>query len=209
MRYTIDTIEKLIETADRERTSKEAEIASLTERIRETEAAAEKEVAADNIEKYKEHLREKEFFEAKRSLAKKQLEQIHAEYTSENVKAAWADYTADYGKIFDKKMSEYQKARKALYSSFMELVDLQNEGLKNREKCGRLIGKEEPEINLSNDYNSVYPEFRLPLLDTTRTGKTNNWRVQSPDAVFFLESGIASDAEMDKYNSVLRLHHSC
>ena len=208
MKFTIDSIEKMIEAADRERSAKEAEIASLKKQIVEQAGAAEAAADAEDLSTYMAHKKETELLEAKRYLAEKKLEKIKADFTFDNVRTAWSDFADEYTKTFDKKRNAYYKARQALYEAYCELIDLQNNALMNREKCGRLIGIVEPETNLTNDYNSVYPEFRLPLLDTSKTGKTNNWRVQSPDAVFFLEAGIASDDDMSRFNSILRLHHS-
>ena len=210
MKFSIDKIEKMIIQAAKDRAAKEEEIRDLEEQLDAADAALEAEADAGNLDEYLQKQGAKNLLAAKLHIAEKQLDKIKAEYTSDNVKAAWNDFAADHNKTIEKKLAAYQTARKDLYNSFMELVTLQNVALAAREKCARLIGKEEQDPNFIADFNSVYPEFPLTLIDLPAAPITDRrlLEVLPPDQRFFLSAGLASDDDVSRFDMVVRKHHS-
>ena len=210
MKFSIDKIEKMIIQAAKDRAAKEEEIRDLRGQLDAADAALEAEADAGNLDEYLKKQGQKNILAAKLKIAEHQLDKVKAEFTPDNVVDAWNDYQGDYSKTFDKKRTEYEKARKDLYRLYLEMVDMQNEALAAREKCARLIGKEEQEPNFIADFNSVYPEFPLTLIDLPAVPITDRrlLEVLPPDQRFFLSAGLASDDDVSKFDMVVRKHHS-
>ena len=202
----LSNLEKAYTDAQAIRARLKEEIEAQTAEKDAAEVAAQE--AADNgdIDAYRQHKAEAEELETSIFVKQAQLNKNGSSLKEEDVLKAWKKYAADYEKKFTKALSDYETARRGLYEKYMQVINLQNDALKTRERCGFLLGMKPPASIM--EYDSHYKNFKMRTLPYTPAPGLmyKGLAITSPETVFFMSSGEANEGMVDFFNDVLKLH---
>lgn len=118
-------------------------------------------------------------------------------FTREEAMQAFKGYAADYNKRFKSKLEEYHAARHELFVKFLELIQMQNDGLRVQSKCTGLVGGGLPELETLPDGSG----------DTTHRLRVygNNY---GPDAAYFAALGYISKDTLIRFHFVQDIRQS-
>lgn len=205
-----DKLEKLynsiIEKKEKLEQDVKAQEAAKEQKEAEMLAAAD----AGDLERYKALKAEVDDLEARLFINNTQLRKIGTGALDEaEVVKAWDKYAAEYNKKFEKMLADYEDARSALYDKFMKLVDFQAEALRNRERCGYLMGMDPAPI--ATDANNHYRNMRLKTLETYISKPLSYHQAVlriSPETAYFTATGEADQEAKDKMNEIIQWHKS-
>lgn len=161
---TIKELEKREESRKARVKALEAEIAAARAEATEAANAAEKAARAGFLAEYNRKTSDKQAAEAREYVASAQLSTIQApEVTAAEAQEAWSNYRAGYEKDFQRNSDRLNKARAEFLAAFGDLLDLQSEGLRQREKLGGWLGIH-PDQATSGD--AAFNQFPLQTMPT-------------------------------------------
>ena len=149
--------------------------------------------------------------ESRRDFASARITFLQAEapVKVEDARLTWQDIAAKYNKDLATAKSEYAKAKKKLCGLYLDMVELQNEMLKNREKLASLCGGQEDQAAQERRF----PADVIPVIGgiDNRAGlRSPATRLLDPDANFVVSAaeleGSSSGKVYEKIFSIINLH---
>ena len=209
MRKNVDQLEKEFQARIAKREEIEQAIAANKTEIESLEKKALAVAEIGSIEEYKAIKAKQRDIEDSIFVQTKHLEKLNDSLDPEEVKAAWDLYEADYEKKLDKGMAEVNAIIKQLSGAFKKCVDLQNDALKTRVRCGEFVGITSPDYSYFS--GDPYADFRIKTIpkqvtrvdvSSLRYGRYNDL----PKPALFLMAEEASEDAIYFFNSVLGLH---
>lgn len=138
------------------------------------------------------------------------LEEATSTFTivdKEELSEAWREYLPQYKKQYEKAMKGYTAARKAFYKAFMDLMEVQDQGFKEREKLAGYLGKYAAPDGCT-DGNIYFNEFPMPTLSSGNPERMDVRKLNKniPDYLYFLLTNEISKADDEKVRAVSVLH---
>lgn len=193
-RKSIDELEKLTAAAEAKKAKLAEEIDDLMKKKSEAHEAAQAAAEAGDVDLYMAKHQEEERLDAQIYVKRTQMDKAGGTLSSGDVLLAWDDFAKGFNKELAKEWQAFLSERKALASHFMKIVLMQNDGLKLRERCGRLAG--EPDVSL----------FKMDFIDAHNApGVAYGRRLFTmAEVVYFLSTGEATEADGEFFNAVLR-----
>ena len=202
-------LEKAYDEVISKKTQIEQEIKEQEAQKAQKEQEAREAAAAGDVATYKQIKAEITGLEDSIFVKRAQLKKCAAGALKESeVLPAWNKYASDYGKKFEKLLADYEKARHALFVMYMEIVDLQNEALRTRERCGYLMGVD-PLPNNTTNGNEYFKKMRMRTLETgTPIEYAGSIVKTTPDTAFFSSYGEVDRATADELGRVIYFKQS-
>ena len=124
----------------------------------------------------------------------KQIEKLGSApvVTKDETVDAWVDYSRSYSAKMKNKLAKYEAEKKKLLEDYRELVTMQNDACKVREKLASYIGVKAPGA-LDNGLDALYPMAYIPCMARGANGVPGMVSIpgsplRDPDAVFYLSS---------------------
>lgn len=124
----------------------------------------------------------------------KQIEQLGTVNVSKSEAIeAWNDYAKSYAKTMKALSDEFQKEKEKLLKKYAEMVDLQDEACKARERLGSYIGKNKQNLQMGGGYDNLFPMEYIQCLGTgngvnSLLTSLSGATIKDPDAVYYLSS---------------------
>lgn len=135
---------------------------------------------------------------------KKQLEIFSELQPIEEGRDAWREYAGEYNRNFERAQKALNKAQADLLKAWLDLVDLQNEGLQIREQIQTFVGSNsfaDMKVNmLPNAYQRNIN--KPPVLVSTVA------QLKVPEYIYFLDRDLLTKEQAEMINSVVRLRCS-
>lgn len=208
MKKSINDLKRAVVMAETERESIEKQISSLEGKLREKNEEKEQCSDSKSYLACQDDLRQ---IEADLFIERKKLEKQRKPFTEADVREAWTDYATAYNKGMQSKMKDFQKALTAFIDAYKDMVDLQNDALKNRETCADLLGIERDSYKYGGDYDSAFTGFtRMTFIpqnaNISHASILNKGPVQngySDECIYFMANEMI---DADLLNNVVRLH---
>lgn len=142
----------------------EAEITAARAEAVQAANEAEDAAKAGSLYEYNRKISEKQDAEAREYVAKAQLAEIQKPFvTAAEAQEAWRDYMVRYDKDFQRKSDRLNQTRAAFLAAFEDLLELQNEAFRQREKLGGWLGIH-PDVAAGGDHE--YRQFPLQTMPT-------------------------------------------
>ena len=138
MKKTIAEFEKLHNQSEADKAKLQNEIDELIRKESELTEAANAAAASGDVDGYMSKSKEKERVSATIFVKRTQLDRLAA-FTDADVLAAWADYADAYNKKFASALAAYREKADALRRMYVDLCNLQNAALIERERFGAFI----------------------------------------------------------------------
>lgn len=143
MKKKIDDLRKAYKAAEKENEKRAAEIQALEAEKRDLDEKARQAAINADQKTFDECKRQAEFIGYRLEALKETLEaKKNITLPLEDVKAAWEIDEAARREKLKKKAAELEKAKDELKAIFEEIIELENDGLKDRNICGKLAGIE-------------------------------------------------------------------
>lgn len=218
---TKNSVEKLFELAEIDKTKRESVAREIDELKRKEEALSAEALAAarsGNTELYLEKTREKDKLTAEIFVKGSFLDSLAPAVTQESAVSAWNAYAADYNPRLKKAVEEFAKEKEKLCGMYNDLLEMQDAALQLREQLGRII-------KINSDVGSVFRMDYIPcragfsakglltlgnvptLRDPDAVYNIALWSIRNDRPVFDVRSGNL-DAYVQKVVSVLASHKS-
>lgn len=143
MKKKIDDLKKAYTAAEKENAERAKQIAELEAQKNDLDEKARQAAINADQKTFDECKRQAEFI-GYRLEALKETQEAKKNITLplEDVKAAWANEEAARREKLEAKTAEFEKAKDKLKAILNDIIDLENDGLKNRNTCGKLAGIE-------------------------------------------------------------------
>lgn len=202
-------LEKMLKDLEQARANKaemEQDMASLKADKERLEGEAEAAAQEGNIPLYREKREEAQLAGDTLFVRSKQAEKLKILATEDEAKAAWKDYAESYNKTFAKSWAAYEKARRDLCASFLEIVNAQNEALRMRAKCAECAGiPDNGGFMNPSGYDNI---LRMNVIPDERNipQRPRIVYTKGPDVTFFLDAQILDPAKIELLNQVVRWH---
>lgn len=163
----INSLEKAYDELIAKKHKLEQELSDLNDQKAQKEKEALAAADAGDLGQYKSIKSEVDNIDACIFVTSTQLRKYESCALDEDtVVKAWNKYADDYGKKFDKMVSDYEKARHALYLQYIQIIELQNDALKMRERCGFLMGVQPLPDQFKNG-DDHYKNLKMRTLSTS------------------------------------------
>ncbi len=171
-----DKLFKMHEAAMAEKKNLEERIHALEARIADLKKEAEEAASAGNVEAYKAANAEANDLGATLFVYRKK--RTTTPVTPEMARDAWIEYSSGYASEIRKKLSAYDKARRAACDAFEAAVVCQNDALVERERLAEISGIEPEDLDLPAAIEDKSAE--VPC----------NIRMRGPEFAYFAGSGL-------------------
>lgn len=191
----IKDIEKRIEENNEKlRHAKELKNNAL-ELEKEFSVKAEESAIAGNVDMFMEYKKKAHEQEAISYIQDKQIEKINSavSISREDTVEAWEEYEKDYSRQLKAKVEKFKASKAKLIKDYLELVSMQEEACKLRERLASYIGKKIDPLLPNAGLQGIYPMEYIPCI-----GKSAEWipgkvemkgtSVSDPDAIYYLSS---------------------
>lgn len=164
----------------------------------EADAAAQ----AGNISLYREKRDASQLAADTAHVRERQLEIFTELQPIEDGREAWKEYAGEYGKNFDRVQKAFDKAQGELVKAYLELVEIQNDGLRVKDQIRECVGSDsfaDVQVDLlPNAYQRNVPD---PVLNS------NLNLLKVPEFVYFLDRGLLTVDQSKMINAVVRCRY--
>lgn len=216
-KMTIGEIEQIKAKATQERAQAAIDLTELVKRAALLEQEAQAAADGGDLEAYREKKAQAEAVNeeifVKQAKAAKQENPI----TEDMAAAAWETYRADHDKKFKAKLSAYQAAKAELLTMYRDLLSMQREAFKTRERLAGYLGMDTNrgfmQAGTPDNVGEKFPCEVLPADDVVGLHFTGT-AVRDPDSVFYLAcrgitgAKLLSDPETVQLYNLLIAHRS-
>lgn len=185
MKKKIDDLKKAYKAAEKENEKRALQIQALEEAKNDFDEKARQAAINADQKTFDECKRQAEFIGYRlEALKESQEAKKNITLPLEDVKAAWKiDEEARREKL-KKKTAELEKAKDELKAIFEEIIELENDGLKDRNICGKLAGIEP---YYGHAYDITKPQNFWDLSNNFPMKYYYNDGVRNPETVYYLQ----------------------
>ena len=131
------------------------------------------------VEEYKELNRAKIDIDAEIFVYSRQMQNVQAAQTEQEVCKAWGEFAADYNKRAESKYKEFEKQAAALCTAYQTMVKAQCDAMDAMREAGSLL----------DDPSKLASLYKLPIKEKS---PAPNYGVNFPEIRFFVRKGIIS-----------------
>lgn len=121
----------------------------------------------------------------------------------EDGRAAWREYSGEYGKNFDRAQKALEKARADLRKAFMELVEIQNEGLHVKEQIRSCVGSDE----FADVQVDMLPDSFQRSIPPSPDLSANLVLYKLPEFIYLLDRKLLTVEQAKMVNAVARCRY--
>jgi len=138
----IEALRKKYDEAVNKKAAMQAEIQKLKADTVTLSEEADAAAQAGNISLYREKRDASQLAADTAHVRERQLEIFTELQPIEDGREAWKEYAGEYGKNFDRAQKALEKAQADLRKAFLELVEIQNEGLHVKDQIREYVGSD-------------------------------------------------------------------
>lgn len=162
---------------------------------KEYSAKAEECALAGDVDLFMEYRKKAQQQEAISYIQSKQIDSITASpmISKEESVSAWEDYAKDYSRQLKAKIEKFQASKAKLLNDYLEMVSMQEEACKIRERLASYIGKKVEPLSVDAGLNQLYPMEYIPCVGravdwTSGKVEMKGTSVSDADAIYYLSS---------------------
>ena len=185
MKKKIEDLKKAYAAAEKENAERAQQIAELEAKKKDLDEKARQAAIAADQKTFDECKRQAEFI-GYRLEALKETQEAKKNITLplEEVKEVWTAEEKTRREKLEAKTAELEKAKDQLKALFDEIIELENDGLKNRNTCGKLAGIEP---YYGHAYDIKKPQNFWDLSNHFPMKYYKNDGVRNPEIVYYLQ----------------------
>lgn len=216
-KVTIGELEQIKAAATQERAQAAIDLTDLVKRAALLEQEAQAAADGGDLAAYREKKAEAEAVNeeifVKQAKAAKQENPI----TEDMAAAAWETYRADHDKKFKAKLSAYQAAKAELLTMYRDLLSMQREAFKTRERLAGYLDMDTSrgfmQTGTPDNVGAKFPCEVLPVENVLEL-HLNGTAVRDPDGCFYLAcrgitgGALMTDPETQQFYNLLIAHRS-
>lgn len=216
-KLTIGEIEQIKAKATQERAQAAIDLTDLAKRAAALEQEAQAAADGGDLTTYREKKAQAEAVNEEIFVKKAKATKQENPITEDMAAAAWETYRADHDKKFKAKLSAYQAAKAELLTMYRDLLSMQREAFKTRERLAGYLDMDTNrgfmQVGTPDNVGAKFPCEVLPANDVVGLHFTGT-AVRDPDSVFYLAcrgitgSNLLSDPETVQLYNLLIAHRS-
>lgn len=158
---------------------------------------------AGNIPLYREKRDASQLAADTAHVRERQMEVISELQPVEEGRAAWREYAGEYGKNFDRAQKALEKAKDDLRKAFMDLVEIQNEGLRVKEQIRKCVGSDDFADVRVDMLPDAFQRSIAPPKDPNLSAGIAMYKL--PEYIYLLDRQMLTTEQSKKINAVARL----